>query len=519
MSRPVGRVMISAALSIMVINAATKVLGFARDQGLAVMFGAGPQSDAYMVASTIPTLLFGTVAGAVGAAFLPVFTEYLCRERSQEAWDLASSLLNTVLLASAALAVLGMLLAPQVVTVIAPGFDAGTSQLASRLLFLMFPAIIATGVYSLLAAVLHSFRRFIAPALGPMVLNITVILGIYLVAPRWGIPAVAAATLVGSGLQTMIVLAMVSRTGLRYRWGINWHHPGLARVLALSVPIVLGGLTGQAYLIIDRRLASGLEAGSISALAFANKLVQLPLGLFALAIATVLYPAFSEYASGRDYRALGQSVQSGLRMVALITLPASVGLMVLREPIIRLLFQRGQFDARSTQLTAVAVLCYGLGMLFHASNQVLVRGFHSMQDTVRPVLISGGTVCINLVFAVLLVRPLGHAGLALANSIGALSGFVLLVALLRNTVPLPHGPFLRTMGRLAVSSVIMGLAAVFTHRGAQWVFRGRWGGLLEVGAAIGVGCLVYAIMLWRLGVDDLQPVLALVRNWTRPRAM
>jgi len=515
MSRPVGGVVASATLSIIVITAFTRVLGFAREQGLAMMFGAGPQADAFMVASTIPGMLFGTVAGAVGAAFLPVFTEYLSGDRREEAWELATGLLNAMLLASTALSALGMLLAPWLVTAIAPGFDVDTSYLSSRLLVMMFPTIVATGVFTVVAAILHTRRHFIVPALGPLVRNIILILAIYLLTADWGMTAVAGAMLAGAGVEILMVLTMASRNGLRHRWGIPWRHPGLLRVLTLSVPLMLGGLAGQAYLIIDRRLASALEPGSISALAFANRLVQLPLGLFVLAIATVLYPLFSEYASRRDHPALAHSIQFGLRLVAVITIPASVGLIVLREPIIRLLFQRGEFDARATQLTAVAVLCYGIGMLFVAANQVLVRGFHARQDMMTPLLIGGATFCVNVLSAFLLVRPLGHAGLALANSIGAISGSLLLLAGLGRALPLPYGRLLRSLAQLLLASLAMGGSAYLGYLGAQRVFGGRWSGLLEVGAGIGVGCLVYALILWRLRLPETQTVLALVRERTR----
>ncbi|HAI20845.1 MAG TPA: murein biosynthesis integral membrane protein MurJ [Clostridiales bacterium UBA8153] len=328
-------------------------------------------------------------------------------------------------------------------------------------------------------------------------------------------PAVAAAMLAGAGVEALMALTMASRTGLRHRWSIPWRHPGLLRVFTLSVPMMLGGLAGQAYLIIDRRLASALEPGSISALAFASKLVQLPLGLFVIAITTVLYPLFSEYASRRDHPALGRSIQFGLRLVALITIPASIGLVVLREPIIRLLFQRGEFDARATQLTAVAVLCYGLGMLFIAANQVLVRGFHARQDMTTPVLIGGATFCVNVLCAVLLVRPWGHAGLALANSIGAISGTVLLAAGLGRALPLHYAGLAGSLGRMSLASLAMGGSAYLGHLGAQQVFGGRWNGLLEVGVGIGAGCLVYALILWRLRLPEIQTVLTLVRERIR----
>lgn len=515
MSRPVGGMVASATLSIIVITAFTRVLGFAREQGLAMMFGAGPQADAFMVASTVPGMLFGTVAAAVGTAFLPVFTEYLSRDRQDEAWELAAGLLNAMLLGAAMLSALGMFLAPWLVSVIAPGFDIDTSQLSSRLLIMMFPTIIATGVFTVVAAVLHSRRHFIVPALGPMVRNVILILAIYFLTADWGMPAVAAAMLAGAGVEAIMVLTMASRNGLRHRWGIPWRHPGLLRVLTLSMPLVLGGLAGQAYLIIDRRLASALEPGSISALAFANRLVQLPLGLFVLAIATVLYPLFSDYASRRDHPALAHSIQFGLRLVALITIPASIGLVVLRQPIIRLLFQRGEFDARATQLTAVAVLGYGLGMLFVAANQVLVRGFHARQDMTTPLLIGGATFCINVLSAFALVRPLGHAGLALANSIGAISGSLLLLAGLGRALPLPYGRLVRSLSQLLLASLAMGGSAYLGYLGAQRVFGGRWSGLLEVGVGIGAGCLVYALILWRLRLPEIQTVLALVRDRRR----
>lgn len=509
MSAPTRRLIFAATIGIAFVNAWAKVLGFLRDRGLAVMFGAGPETDAFVVASTIPTLLFATVAGAVGAAFLPVFTAYRTDNRDQEAWSLASSLLNVMLVVAALFAGLGMAFAPRVVGLVAPGFDPATAALGARLALLMFPAVLFTGAYGLLVAVLHSFRNFIAPALGPVVLNITVIGAIYLAAPRWGITAAALGVLGGAVLQAAIVALALPRTGFRYRARVDWRHPGLARVFTLSLPIVAGGLTSQAYLVVDRILASGLTPGSIAALTFANKLVQLPLGLFALAIATVLYPSLSEHAGRREYPALAAMVQAGVRMVGLVTLPAAVGLIVLRYPIVRLLFQRGEFDARATHMTAVAVLCYGLGMCFHGANQVLVRGFHAMQDTLRPVLISVAGVAVNVTVAVALVGRWGHAGLAVANSVGALTGFLLLSGWLHSR--LRAGPVrgvVHTFAQLAVASAVMGVAAAGAAGLARLLYGGRGAGLVEVGAGIGAGCAVYGAVVLFMGVEEVRALTA-----------
>ena len=232
-----------------------------------------------------------------------------------------------------------------------------------------------------------------------------------------------------------------------------------------------------------------------------------------MAIATVLYPTFSEYASRRDYVALGKSVHSGLRKVAFITFPAATGLIILRTPIIRLLFERGEFDARATYITAAALLWYALGMFFHGSNQVLIRSFHSMQDTVRPLQIISISVLVNVVCAITLVRPLGHVGLAMANSIGALSGFLLFITVLKTRIHLGSlHAILRTVGRVAVSTTMMGVTAHLTYQWTHAMAGGKLGGLFEVGSAIAVGGLVYGFALWVMGVEEMRSLLSLARR-------
>lgn len=276
--------------------------------------------------------------------------------------------------------------------------------------------------------------------------------------------------------------------------------------MKLSFPMFVGALFGQVYMLVEKAIASGLDAGSIASLNYANKLMQLPVGIFVTAMATAIYPTLSEMAAKKDQKAFSGAVASGIRLLSLIMLPAAVGLIVLREPIVTLAFERGSFDRAATLKTASALAFYSLGILGTANAQVLQRAFYSLNDSWTPVKVGIGVTFLNTALAFLLVHPLGHSGLALANSSGMLANFVVLLWLLRNklSTPLPLWPALT---KIAISAGIMGVIVALLYARLSPL-----GMVLALGASVLVGVVVYFALIIVLGVDEFTKLTDMVKR-------
>jgi putative peptidoglycan lipid II flippase len=422
-----------------VVGSATllsRVLGFIRDAVIAWYFGAGLSTDVFIAAFRIPNLfrkLFGE--GSLSNAFVPVFTEYYVRQGKEEAFRMARSALRLLSVLLAVVSIAGVLLAPVIVRVIAPGFSDSPDKLwlTAILTRMMFPYIFFICLVALCMGILNVLGHFAAPALAPVLLNLAMIGAVFFISPHLDRPVfgLAVGVVIGGVMQLLLQLPFLIRKGLLFWQKADMIHPGLKKVGKLMPPIVLGGAVYQINILIGTLLASLLKQGSVSYLYFADRLVQFPLGIFAIATATAVLPSLSRQASAGDFEALKQTFAYAFKMTLFITIPAMAGLIVLREPIVALLFQRGKFDAAATRLTAYALLYYAIGLWAFSAVRIVVAAFFAMQDTRTPVKTAVISVIANTVLGVILMRPMAHGGLALATSIASMINLVLLVGALR----------------------------------------------------------------------------------------
>ncbi|MDE2180445.1 MAG: murein biosynthesis integral membrane protein MurJ [candidate division NC10 bacterium] len=451
-----------------VVSGATllsRILGFLRDLIIAKAFGAGTATDAFFAAFRIPNMLRELLGeGALSAAFIPVFTESFRTRGREGAWRLAWTVLTLLALLLVAIAIAGMLLAPWLIRLIAPGFHTIPSKfdLAIYLTRMMFPYILFIGVAALFMAILNSQGHFATPALSPSVLNIAMIGCALYLTPYVDPPIVALAigVLIGGVGQLLIQIPAIWRRSRGARWGIDVGDPAVERITRLMAPGVAGLAITQVNVFIGTLLASLMGEGGISVLYYAFRLIQLPIGLFGVAIATAAFPTMARQAANRSLGEVGATVAYAIRLVLFVTLPSMVGLMVFRIPIIQLLFERGAFDRTVTLATAEVVLFYAFGLGAYVSNRILVPAFYSLQDTATPVKIGMVAVMVNIASSLLLMRPLGLAGLALAT---ALSSFVnlglLLTALRRRLGQFPSLGF-RSLAQVGGAAALMALVGV-----------------------------------------------------------
>ena len=439
----------------------SRIFGFIRDMVVAGFFGAGMATDAFFVAFRIPNLLRRLLGeGSLTVSFVPVFTEYLTKKSKEEACELANITFTALSAALAIVTLLGILLSPLIVTVMAPGFVHSPTQYDLTVFFtrLMFPYIFFISLVALCMGILNSLRHFAAPALAPVVLNIAMIMtsltmrGLF----REPLTALAIGVLIGGVLQLAMQWPFLVRMGVRLRPDFRFAHRGLRQIGVLIIPTILGSAVYQINVFMGTILASFLPKGSVSFLYYADRVVELPLGVFAIAVGTAALPSFSEHVSTGDFENLKKTISFSLRLVLFITIPATVALIALHVPIISVLFQRGAFDARSTLLTADALLYYSFGLWAFSVIRVIDSAFFSIQDRKSPLKAAFISIFVNVAFSVVLMFPLKHGGLALATSIASAVNVIILAIILRKKIgTFLDGEFYHSIGRTIMASLLM----------------------------------------------------------------
>ena len=498
----------------------SRMLGFIRDILIASMFGTGIFADAFFVAFRIPNMLRDMVGeGAVNAAIVPVLTEYSHTRSREEYWEAARVILNLMLTVLIALSVLGVVFAPLLVRIIAPGFLANPEKFNTTVLLtrLIFPYILLLGMVAYSKGVLNSLHYFTTPAFAPVVLNVTMILALVALCPVIGIKGLIAGVLLGGIFEVLLQIKPLYSRGLRVGKSFHLSHPVAKRIGRLLVPRALGTGVYQLSVFIDTVLASlagVVGVGGIAALYYSNRLVQLPLAIFGISLATAALPKMTKEVALKDMERLKDTISFSLRTVFTIMIPASIGLMVLAEPIIRILFQRGEFTSYSTRITSSALLFYSFGLCAYAGIKILVSTFYSMGDTRTPVRTASISLVVNLVLNLILMWPLKVGGLALATSIAASTNFIILYALLKKRIgDIGTARIISSLVRIAFASIIMG---AFTFALSGFLFRrldssGIESAVKLLGVIFASG-LVYTIAAYFTGVESIRRTWELLRR-------
>jgi putative peptidoglycan lipid II flippase len=473
------RSVVKAAGVIGVATFSSRILGFVRDMVLASLFGATPAADAFFVAYRIPNLLRELFAeGSMSSAFIPVFTEYQKLKSKQDAWELASAVFTTLLTIVTGLTIAGILAASGIVWVLAPGFHDDPAKLGMTTLLtrIMFPYLIFISLAALAMGVLNSLRAFAAPAFSPVFFNIFIIGSALFVSPMMPEPilGVAIGVVAGGAAQFAMQLPSLSLRGMLFRFRFEPGHPGVRRIGALMVPSLLGLSVTQINITVSTILAS-FFAGGPTYLFYGMRLIQFPLGIFGVALATAILPTLSAQAARGALDELRTTLGFGLRMILFIIFPAMLGLILLRQPIVHLFFEHGTFTAHDTAETAVAVLCYSAGLWAFGGVRIIVSAFYSLQDTRTPAISAAIAVVANLVFSLLLMSSLGAAGLALATALaGMVNGGILIAVLHRRLSGVEWASVGRSSLRVLIASIPLVAICAWTASADVWTHSGEW---------------------------------------------
>jgi putative peptidoglycan lipid II flippase len=512
------RSVVKAAGLIGVATFSSRILGFIRDMVLARLFGATPEADAFFVAYRVPNLLRELFAeGSMSSAFIPVFTEYQTLKSKRDAWELASAVFTTLLTIVTGITVLGIVAAPGIVWLLAPGFHDDPAKLGMTTLLtqIMFPYLLFISLAALAMGILNSMRAFAAPAFSPVFFNIFIIGCALFLSPTLSEPifGVAIGVVAGGAAQFAMQLPGLSLRSMLFGFRFEPGHPGVRRIGSLMVPSLLGLSVTQINITVSTILAS-FFAGGPTYLFYGMRLIQFPLGIFGVALATAILPAFSAQAARGALDELRTTLGFGLRMILFIILPAMLGLILLRQPIVHLFFEHGTFTAHDTTETALAVLCYSIGLWAFGGVRIIVSAFYSLQDTRTPAISAAIAVAANLVFSLLLMSSLGSAGLALSTALAAMvNGGILVSVLHRRLGGIEWGAVGRSSLRVLIASTPLAVVCAWVAAAQLWTHPGEWmakSAMLFM--AIGLSVSGYLGIHALLRSEELDLVWGLVRK-------
>lgn len=503
----------------------SRIFGYIKDMVLAKYFGATGTSDIFFVAFRIPNLLRELFAeGSMSSAFIPVLTESQTKKGRGDANRLVRATFLFIFLVVGALCIIGAIFAPQIVTVIAPGFVDNPEKFSQTVLLtrIMFPFLLFISLASAAMGALNTRGVFFIPALAPVLLNISIIVCVFFFSAQFVNPIVAVAigVTIGGLCQFLFQLpSFFSRGYSLFRISDGgasskiWH-PGLKRIGILIIPTITGLAVVQINIFVSTMLASLLAEGSITYLYYSMRLVQFPIGLFGVAMGMAVLPTLSEHSARMDLASLKEDFSFALRLLFFITVPAMAGLIALKEPIVNTLFQRGEFTYLATIGTSEALMFYSFGIWAIVGVRVLASTFYSMQDTKTPVKVAVFSVGINIIFSVMLMGPMQHNGLAFANSIASMCNFILLFYFLRRKLGgIGARKIIKSFLKILIASLLMGVVGWFIIGENLWVTSDRFlikSGYLMVTIIICIG--IYFLLTYILKSEEMNYIIEKFRK-------
>jgi putative peptidoglycan lipid II flippase len=506
---------------------ASRLLGVARESVLASYFGASAPMDAYNVAFRIPNLLRDLFAeGAMTSAFVPAFTRALQQRGREHAWRLGNLVVNALLVITGTLAILGIVFAAPITSLIAPKFAAvpGKLELTTLLTQVMLPFLTTVAVAVAMMGMLNSLHRFFIPSLSPAMFNVATILCAVTLVPvmhyaGWPpILAIAIGTLAGGLGQMAIQWPVLRREGFRYRPVLDFKDPELRQILRMMGPGTLGVAAVNINVLVNTYLAAA-QPGAVSWLGYAFRLMYLPIGLFGVSIATAALPDLSRHASNGDDAAIRRGVSTALRLMLMLNVPAMIGLIVLAEPIVALLYQRGHFTDADTQATAAALRFYAPGLIGYSIVRIASPTFYSLGNSRTPVIVSVVSVSVNLILNILLVRVMGFRGLALGTAIAALFNAVTLLWLLRDRLDGIDGRRVAVaLIKISGAAVVMGMVAALVAARLDAIMPGSGEVVraLRVSIAIATALVALVVSARLLRIQEFTDATERVLRRVRP---
>lgn len=496
----------------------SRVLGMVRQVAIAHAFGASPELDAYWVAFRVPDLIFQLLAGAtLGSAFIPVFARLYRRESAEQAWRLASAVLNTVTLATAAACAIAFLLAPVLVPLLAPGLgeDIGRrDELTDKAVLLTRIMLLSPFLFAMsgmVTGILNARQRFFLPALAPMLYNLAIIFGALVLAGPWGVEGLAIGVVIGSGLHLVVQVPGLVRERMRYQLVLDWAAASTREVARLMGPRMFGLAAAQAnFFITTTYFASRVGTGVVSNLTYAWFIMNLPVALFGMAFSTAAFPRLAELVAEDDLDGMTGTLSRVLRTIMFLTVPSALGLAILAEPVTRVLLERGEFTAADTDIVAAALVFYCIGVVPMAGIEIHSRGFYALGDTRTPVALTVAGMVVNLVLAALLWERFEYRGLAFALSAATWVEWVLLAWLYERRTGAGLAGDLDAIAKFALCGAVMALFLAISLAAIDP--DGMAASLVATVTLVAAGALVYLAAARALALPELEDALVRARS-------
>lgn len=503
-----------SAFIIIIFGIGSKILGFIRETLIAARFGSGTETDTFFLVLTATSLFTAMITTAINTTTIPVLSKVESLEGRDEKIRHANNLLNIALLTSLIVTVLAWIFAPALLKVLAYGFEGEQYRLAILMLRIGLFSIIFSAIVGVFRGYLQSEHRFIESAAANFPFNLVYIFFLLFLSGIFGIKGLMVTSVIAVAAQIILQIVGLKRTGFRYKLIFDVKDKYVQHIFAMIPPILLSVVIADINKMIDRSLASTLVDGSISALNYANRIETLVTGIFISAVVTVIFPIFAKEANKEKYYGLKNIVVKGLSVALIITIPATVGLIILASPIIKVAFQRGAFDATATYMTSGALVFYALGLIGTASRSMLNRAFYALQDTKTPMINSAMSVIINITLNLILIRYMTHRGLALATSISTTVTAILLLYSLRKKIGALGISKLIICGLKAlIASAVMGVTVYFLYSTLHNALgTGFIREFIALFTTVGVGALIYFVIIYMLKVKEIEWIVNIIKG-------
>lgn len=495
-----------SAIGIMLITILSKVLGFGREVVLASAYGASMYSDVYLVALNIPNVIFESIALAISTTFIPLYFDNDSIGGRSKSLEFTNNIFNITIIISLILTIVGIVFTEPLVKIFAIGFEDEKLKIAIEFTKILMLSMISIGLSSIIKSYLNAKDRFIMPTLMmSLPFNIIAIISIML-STKTTPYLLAYGTLIAIFSKFIFQIPTAYKNGYEYKFYLDFKDNSIKKLIWLVGPIFIGVAVNQINTMVDRSLASTLAEGSISALNYANRLNTFVMGLVITSIGSVIYPLLSRLSSENSKVEFNEILVKSINSVVLLVIPISVGAIVLSKPIVSILFERGAFDQRASEMTAIALVFYAIGFIGFGLRDILGKVFYSLKDTKTPMINGIISMIINVLLNLILVKKMGHAGLAFATSISSLICIILLFISLKNKI----GNFdqvyiLKVLVKVIVSSTIMAVVVVLVHNSLENTLgNGNVVELITLFSSIIVGILTYILAISCLNIKELE---------------
>ncbi|MDR7871373.1 MAG: murein biosynthesis integral membrane protein MurJ [Tissierellaceae bacterium] len=504
-----SRQVAKSALIIIIFNLVSKFLGFLREVLIASKFGSGVETDTFFVAITATSLITGFLSNAISTTFIPVLSEIESKEGKKGKVEHSNNMVNIIFVVSMILVIIGLLTAPVIIKLLARGFKGEQFDMAVKLTRIGLPMILFGGIIGVFTGYLQSEQKFTSTAAIGIPFNFVYIFFLLFLSNKFGIIGLMVSAVIAVAFQFIIQIPEALSSGYTYMFKFDLNDQYIKKVISLSLPVFVGVAINDLNAIVDRTLASSLVSGSISALNYANKLNVLILGVFVSAITTVIFPLLSRQSNSDNISGMKKIMNYGINIIILITVPSTVGMIVLATPIVEIAFQRGAFDAAATLMTSKALVFYSIGLVAMSERLLITRVYYSLQDTKTPMVNGVISVALNIVLNIILVKFMDHAGLALATSIATTMATIMLLCGLKKKVgSLGTKGYIVTFFKTGIASVIMGVFAYLVYHGLYGILGiSKINNLISLLVAVVLAVVVYVVLCYVFKIEEVRDLV------------